>query len=253
MMSKLLKNYLLIFYVCFCSLLSVNHSFADSDSSKSTFVFAGCSDWKPYCYKEDDLLQGSIVDVSKRILDAAGVKHTFDVYPWVRVYHKGLNEANFLVLGLGRTQKREALFKWIAPLKQPAKIHAYQLANSEFSLEHVDDLKEYEIAVERGSYTYDYLLSRGHDEEKIITISRYSQLFKVLLHGRAQLFLLDDGAFIPEAKRNGFDHNDFKRSILAFTVTEYLATSNKTSDAVVERLKTSYETLKSQGKITLPK
>lgn len=250
-MSKLSKNAFLIFYIFALSvLLSVNKSLADTVDHD--FVYAACSDWKPYCYKENGHLQGSLVDISKNVLDAASIKYTFDVFPWVRVYHKGLNEADFLVLGLGRTPKRESLFKWIAPLKNPTKIHAYQREDSKITLVSTDDLKDYVIAVERGSYTYDYLIDRGHDEDKILTVSRYSQLFKVLLHGRAQLFLLDDGALKPEALRGGFDPDLFQRSILVFTVTEYLATSKKTSDEIVDKIQSSYAELMEQGKIDLP-
>jgi polar amino acid transport system substrate-binding protein len=250
-MSKLLNIRLFIFYIFALSVLfTVNKSLADTANNK--YVYAGCSDWKPYCYKENGQLQGSLVDISKAILNEADIKYTFNVFPWVRVYHKGLNEADFLVLGLGRTPKRESLFKWIAPLKKPAKIHAFQRADSEISLTNTDDLKDYIIVVERASYTHDYLIDRGHDEDKLVTVSRYSQIFKVLLHGRAQLFLLDDGAFKPEVLRSGFDPDLFQRSILAFTVTEYLATSLKTSDEMVEKIQLSYAELMKQGKIDLP-
>jgi len=248
-MSKLLKDVLLILTVFTLSIVLLNRSIADE--ARNGIVSAGCSDWKPYCYKEDGRLHGALVDISKAVLDAANVEYTFDVYPWIRVYHKGLNEADFLILGLGRTQKREALFKWIAPLKNPAKIHAYQRADSNISLVNTDDLTDYVIAVERGSYTYDYLVERGHDVEKIVTVSRYDQIFKMMLDNRVQLFLLDDSAFKPEAKRSGFDPKLFQRSILVFKVTEYLATSKKTSDEMVEKLKASYAKLIEQGKINI--
>jgi len=250
-MSKLLNIRLFIFYIFALSVLfTVNKSLADTANSK--YVYAGCSDWKPYCYKENGQLQGSLVDISKAILNEADIKYTFNVFPWVRVYHKGLNEADFLILGLGRTQARETSFKWIAPLKKPSKIHAYKRTGSEISLDHTDDLKDFTIAVERGSYTHDYLIDSGHDEDKLLTVSRYSQLFNVLLHERAELFLLDDSAFQPEALRGGFDPDLFQRSILVFTVTEYLATSMKTSNEMIEKIQSSYAKLTKQGKIDLP-
>lgn len=231
-------------------MLPVNKLSAETDHND--FVIAGCSDWKPYCYKESDRMLGSHFDISKQVLDEAGIKYAFDVYPWVRVYHMGKHEENFLVLGLGRTEKREDLFKWIAPLKKAANIHAYQLASSDINVTNTDDLKHYNIAVERGSYTQEYLRKHGHDEVKIIEVSRYNQLFNVLLHKRADFFLLDDAAFIPEIKRNGFNLESFKRSILVFKVTEYLATSKYTSDRLVEKMKASYEKLIKKGKIKLP-
>lgn len=245
------KNALLICYLLlFAVLLPVNQSLAGT-THKDT-VIVGCGDWKPYCYKENGLLQGSLIDNSKAILDAASIDHTYRAFPWARVYHKTLNEANFLLLGLGRTSKREALFKWIVPLKKPARIHAYQLENSKISLATPRDLKDYVIAVERGSYTYDYLIDHGHDETKIIKVSRYGQLFNMVASHRAQLLLMGDSAFKPEAKRNGFDPQLFKRSILVFTVDGYLATSKNTSDEMVKRIQASYAELLKQGKVNLP-
>ena len=212
----------------------------------------GCSDWKPYCYKYNNQLRGPLIDMSQMIMDDAGFDYTIDVFPWNRVYKLGLTQPNFLILGLGRTANREVLFKWIAPLKRPSKIYAYQSIHSNIVLAAEDDLKHYKIAVERGSYTYEYLLQRGHDKEKIIIVSRYEQIYNVVSHGRAQFFLMDSSSFGPEAVRAGFDPDAFKPALMAFTVTEYLATGLSTSDEIVERLKLSYDKLISKKNISLP-
>jgi polar amino acid transport system substrate-binding protein len=253
-MSKILKNGLFILYAITFTM------FAYSDDSSLTegstdednhYLLAGCSDWKPYCYKEGEHLEGSFFDATKLILDAAQMKYSFNVYPWARVYNLGLKQEDFLVLGLGRTPKRELLFKWIGPLKKAAKIYAFQRETSEVVLTTADDLLGHVIAVERGSYTYDYLIDRGHDKEKIITVPRPDQLFNIILHERAQLFLLGDHVFQSEVVREGLDPSLFKRSMMVFTVSEYLAASNKTSDEVVKKLQTSYQKLLRKGKINL--
>jgi len=254
-MNKVLRNGLLIFYIFILSVIALSDEIL-TDEANNEFVhesvYAGCSDWKPYCYKVGDHLQGSLVDISKAILDNAKIQYSFDVYPWMRVYHQGLNKENFLVLGLGRTEKREALFKWVAPLKKTTSIYAYQDVNSKIVLTNPVELKNYDIAVERGSYTHDYLIEQGHDKKKMIVVARYDQLYNMVLHDRAQLFLLDSQAFQPEAIRHGFDPKSFKPSIKVFSVTEYLATSKKTSDEMVKKLQASYKKLMQQGKINLP-
>ena len=254
MNSGLLKS---IFAILLC-FLAVSVS-AEATPSESTplenpdkFLQLGCSDWKPYCYKEDSLIRGQLIDISRKIMDGAGFKYTIDIFPWKRVYQQGLVQPNFLILGLGRTTKREESFKWIAPLKKPSEIYAYQRVDSNLSLTNTDDLGKYIIAVERGSYTYDFLVELGHDKEKIIIVSRYKQLYRMVREQRAQLLLMDSKAFRPEAIRNGLDPDIFKPSLLAFVVTEYLATGLGTSDVVVDRLKASHDSLLQQGKIKLP-
>lgn len=238
-------------------IISVGTALSYADQHGDTPVHArylqlGCSDWKPYCYKYNNQLRGPLIDMSQAIMDEAGFDYTIDVFPWNRVYKLGSTQPNFLILGLGRTASREAFFKWIAPLKQPSMIYAYQSIHSRIALTSKDDLKHYKIAVERGSYTHEHLLQTGHDEENIIIVSRYEQIYNLISHGRAEFFLMDSSAFAPEAIRSGFDPDLFKPALLVFTVTEYLATGLGTPDDVVERVRASYDKLISTKDITLP-
>jgi polar amino acid transport system substrate-binding protein len=249
MKSWLLKSFFILQLVVLAASASSENV---SPEKNEKYLQLGCSDWKPYCYKQNSNVRGQLIDLTRTILDAAGFEYTIDVFPWKRVYQQGLKQTNFLILGLGRTAKREKLFKWIAPLKNPSEIYAYQYIESDIVLTSNDDLSQYSIAVERGSYTYDFLVKRGHDKEKIIIVSRYDQLYRMVRSKRAQLLLMDSKAFRPEAMRNGFNPELFKPSLLTFVVTEYLATGLNTSDDIVERLKASYDTLLQQGKIVLP-
>lgn len=225
---------------------------ADVANNEEKFLKLACSDWKPYCYKEGSKIKGSMISVSKRLMKDAGFEYTLDVLPWKRVYQQGYTTSNFLILGLGRTEKREKLFKWIAPLKKPSDIIAYQNTDSDIVITSPSDLSRYTIAVERGSYTHEFLVANGHDKDKIFLVSRYAQLYNLVKSHRAQLFLIDSKVFRPEAIRNNFNPETFKPALLAFVVTEYLATGLNTSDRVVSRLKKSYDKLISTGKLNLP-
>lgn len=245
-------------FILAVSTFSVN-TFADNTfpetielENQEKFLTLACSDWKPYCYKENSKIKGAMINVSELLMEDAGFEYTLDVLPWKRVYRQGLRIPNFLILGLGRTEKRETLFKWIAPLKKPSDIMAYQKADSDIALASRDDLSKYTIAVERGSYTHEFLVINGHDEEKMILVSRYVQLYNLVESNRAQLFLMDSKVFRPEAIRNNINPAAFKSAILAFVVTEYLATGLNTSDSVVNRLKESYHQLVLDGQLVLP-
>lgn len=255
LLKKLFFVQILILATCLStariSVASVSQENAELET-KEQFLQLACSDWKPYCYQENAQVVGQIIDVSKSIVNTAEFEYTLELLPWKRVYQQGLKTPNFLILGLGRTAKREKLFKWIAPIKKPSNIFAYKKVDSDITVKNVADLSQYDIAVERGSYMHDFLVLNGHDENKIILVARYAQLYNMVKNNRAQLFLMDSKVFRPEALRNNFSPDDFKPTIRAIVDTEYLATGLNTSDAVVNRLKRSYEKLSSSSQLSLP-
>ena len=218
MNSWLLKNIFIIQLCFFATSVLAGFSQPEIISPKKVekYLQLGCSDWKPYCYKEGSHVRGQLIDITRAVMNDAGFEYHIDVFPWKRVYQQGLKQPNFLILGLGRTAKREKLFKWIAPLKKPSEIYAYQHIDSDIFLSSNDDLSKYTIAVERGSYTYDFLVARGHDEKKIMIVSRYEQLYKMVRSHRAQLFLISRNAFLPEAFPSGFPPDICNPSLFSF-------------------------------------
>ena len=221
-------------------------------ASNDEALTVGCSDWKPYCYSVDGQLQGRAYTITQQIMDASQVEYDFKFYPWNRIYQLAMKTEDHLIVGLGRTNKRENHFTWITPVRKPAKIFAYQLKNSPVKINTESDLLNYLLAVERGSFTHDYLLALGYDRKKLITVSRMKQLLMMAQHGRIDGFILDESVFESESIKNNIDAGLFKKSFLAFEVTEYLAASKNISAEVVNKIKKSYHHLIQNKVIQLP-
>ncbi len=216
----------------------------------------GCSDWKPYCYFDQGNLTGSAYQVVEKVMqhnneNVENIDYNFAYIPWNRIYRLALKNENTLIMGLGRTKKREDLFSWVFPLRKPSKIYVYQLASSKLVIDQPDDLLNYRIAVERGSFTEDYLKELGYEKENILTVSRMDQLLKMAMHERIDGFLLDEKVFAFETKKNNIDAKLFKTSLMAFEVTEYLAANKNTLADVLSKIRQSYAELIKQEKIYL--
>jgi len=223
-----------------------------AETSKDNLLTVGCSDWKPYCFFTKGQLQGPSYDVAQKVLRHSQIDYEFNHYPWTRIYNLALTEPNYLILGLGRTEKRENLFNWIGPLKKPSLIYVYQLKDAPKKIIQTTDLTQLTMAVERAAFTQDYLLKRGYDKDKLIRVSRMEQLLKMALHHRIDGFMLDEKVFQYESQRNNIDPNLFRKAFLAFEVNEYLAASKNTPINRVDKIKQTYKRLLQQGDIQLP-
>lgn len=237
-------------------------SYSDSSYSEhlapetQTKITIGCSDWKPYCYFDQGALTGSAYQLVNKVLQhdpklVNKIDYNFAYIPWNRIYRLALKNENTLIMGLGRTHKRENLFHWLFPLRKPTSVYAYQLASSNLVIDHAEDLLNYRIAVERGSFTEDYLIDLGYKKENILTVSRMDQLLKMALHGRIDGFLLDEKVFAFETKKNNINAALFKTNLMAFEVTEYLAAHKNSSPEVLQQIEQSYAELRKQKKIHL--
>jgi hypothetical protein len=220
-------------------------------------LIIGCSDWKPYCYFSDGQLTGSAYQLMQQILthnqriENQPLDYSFAYIPWNRIYRLTLKNPNYLIMGLGRTAKREDLFNWILPLRKPTRIFFYQLKKNASPISRASDLLNFRLAVERGAFTQDYLLELGYSKEKLITVSRMDQLLKMALHGRIDGFLLDEKVFAFESAKNNINPAQFDASFLAFEVTEYLAAHKKLSPRIIHSLQQSYRELIAQDNIQL--
>ncbi len=231
-------------------LLALSLSIQADEVSRHTLT-VGCSDWKPYCYYDEGSLKGPAYQLAKKVMDSSKLEYSFEYFPWNRIYRLALNQENYLIMGLGRTQKRENLFSWIAPLRKPARIYAYKLKSSKVIIEKPEDLLNYQLAVERAAFTQDYLLALGYNKDKLITVSRMDQLLKMALHNRIDGFILDENVFKFESLKNNIDPNLFEASLVVFEVTEYLAAHKSTPAHIIKKIKDTYLYLLKEGEIEL--
>lgn len=226
--------------ILMCVLLAgVNVIYADDVQ-----ITVACSDYPPVFYEKDGQIQGSAYEIAKAVVEKAGLPATFTIMPWKRVYITGQNEKNFMIVGVGRTARREGHFQWIGPINKGVKFYFIKLRSNPIAPTSLDDMKASQIVVIRDSHMHEFLLDNGFSPDQIADIPSREQAFEFLKAKRAD-FYLDNLDIIEPGS------NEFEPSFEAYTLVNYLTLSLSTSPEIVRQLQEAYQTLNAEGKIHL--
>lgn len=207
--------------------------------------------WKPFNYEEDGSIKGTATEIVRAVLDRLNINYTITVFPWARSYNMALTQQNVLIYSIIRTPGREELFKWIGPVSDSDHICLFKLSKREDILvESLDDAKHYRIGVAKNSPMHGHLINLGFDKNSIdVTTANQLSNIKKLLFGRIDLLPASEKQFSYAIKEAGFSEGTFTKTISLFSLSPYMALSRKTHDDLVEKIRDSYSSLVSEGKI----
>jgi polar amino acid transport system substrate-binding protein len=239
----------MIFVLAICVMFSFSLKKADTLAA-DTVITVSCCDYKPYFYEEKGEVKGYAYETARVLLEQAGFKAVFKVMPWKRVYIMGQEEKNFMLICMGRTVKREDMFQWVAPVSEGVNYNFYKLKSNPFEITSLTDLKNYRIAVERGTQMHDFLLQNDL-KDSVYELSRAELTLKLLFHNRTDLVLCSEDELKSNADNLNIDFNQFEMAFAGYTVKEYMAFGKNTSPDIVQKLQRAYRELEEQGKITL--
>ncbi len=214
-------------------------------------ILARGPNWEPYIYKQDSQIKGYAYNIAKDVLEAAKVPHEFAVQPWARVYRDGQDIANFMIIGVGRTPKREKMFQWIGPIAKGSDIHFFKLRKNSIFVKNLEDIKSFKVGVERDSYYEDFVRINGFEGKNISLTADVLKIMKMLLHGRIDFVLMQQERIDLGVKEMGIAPETFEKALFGFNVTDYIAFSKQTSPTVVNKIKDAYQQLNKAGKIEL--
>lgn len=114
----------------------------------------------PDIMRDGDRIVGISPDKVKEIMSRAGISYTVEIMAWRRAYELALRTPGSCVFSTSRTPEREALFKWVGPLRE-VDWTLYGLANAPFQLATLDDAKKLRIGGYNGDVRAQYLIDRG--------------------------------------------------------------------------------------------
>jgi len=191
-------------------------------------------------------LYGWSTDKVKALMKQARIDHKIDILPWARAYQLALINKNTLIYSLLRTDSREDLFHWIAPLCT-VDFSLYRLkSNTYIEVHSMRDAKKYLIAAQKGQASTEYLLSMGFEDEKNLSVSYHNDNFiQMLVHGRVELIVLST-SYVQSLKSKNVPNINEIEAIYAIEYLRkslYLAASLNTSPIMLKKLQKAYDDL----------
>jgi polar amino acid transport system substrate-binding protein len=139
----------------------------------------------PDIMRDGQRIIGISPDKVKEIMSRAGISYTVEIMAWKRAYELALRMPDACVFSTSRTPEREALFKWIGPLRE-VDWTLYGLANAPFQLTALDDARKLRIGGYSGDVRVQYLQDRGFTVD--VAPDNFSNPRK-LLGGRIDLWV----------------------------------------------------------------
>ena len=114
----------------------------------------------PDIMREGDSVRGISGDKVRIMLERADIPHRFQVLAWRRAYMLAQKDPDTCVFSTARIPEREALFKWVGPLRE-ADWTLYGLASTRRQLKSLEDARGLRIGGYNGDVRATYLQARG--------------------------------------------------------------------------------------------
>lgn len=206
-------------------------------------------DWPPFNYKENGKLVGISTDLVLATLVRAGFAYEIKMYPWKRAYQITIGTPNTILFTTSRTEIRENLFKWVGPL-YPRQIIMYKLRKrADIVINNIDDLKNYQLGILLGGSVQEYLTSNGFkDGQHYQAVATEHQNLIKLFKGRVDLIPGSEMSMAFRMKDIPYKYEELQK---AFVMIDeggyYIAINNNTSDIIVKRLQTAFDSLIDEG------
>ena len=220
--------------------------FASSPSFAQKITVA-TEEYPPYNFLDSSKkISGMSTEVVEEVLKRAKLEYHLDIYPWARAYKMAQEAPNVLIYSIGRSEKRESLFKWVDVIA-PWDVYLYRLkSRPEIKVDKLDDIKKYKIGAVRDDVRAQYLEKLGVKPDLTNSDSFNS---KKLAVNRIDMFPIDEAALIALYKREGVDPEIV---VKVFKLTDlstglYMAFSHETSDDIVHKCKVALAEMKKDG------
>lgn len=236
-----------IYWVRFLRLI-LSFLFISYSHASNTNITIIAEDYKPLSYLENNEFKGPNIDVLNLMLKKLHVKNKIKHLPWKRAYETILRDLNMGLISTTRTKEREDLFKWVGPLSVK-KFNIYALKKSHIKINKLDDLKEFQIGVERGTINEQMLLSRGIADSSLSKVNYTKQNMGMLLRRRVQLWAVASSTFHETLGENKTDSDLFELVYTLKIAKQYIAFNINMPDEIIKLWQDTFDELLKSGKI----
>lgn len=201
----------------------------------------------PFSYRQNGEVRGYCSEVVRATLEAAHLPYQVQIQPWARIYTVTLAQPGTLMYPMARTPEREDKFKWIGPMV-PNRIALFRKkGRTDVVVHSLDDARPYRIGVVNMDFREIYLREKGFDEssDKLMVVNSSDLLLPMLQAGRIDLVPLGLAKCAP----HGLNCKDIEPIYVLKELESdlYMVFGSNTSDAVVERVRQGFATIRRNG------
>lgn len=206
-------------------------------------------EYPPYNFLDSNKkIAGMATEVVEEVLKRAKLTYHLEIYPWARAYKMAQDAPNVLIYSIGRSKKRENLFKWVDVIA-PYDVYLFRLkSRPEVKLSKLSEIKNFKIGAVREDIDAQYLEELGVKPELTSSDSLNS---RKLALGRIDMLTMDEYALISLYKHEGIDPNTVVKAfkLEALSSGLYMAFSKQTSNDIVNKCKVMLAQIRKDGTI----
>lgn len=194
---------------------------------------------------------GALVELVELLITESNLNAHIEIYPWARSYELAQTNKNTFIFSMLRSEERENNFHWIGKLFTIRSYLASLKNRDDILVNSVEDAKKYTVGSIRHDLAESYLLKKGFEADKNLYVSsKYPILWNMLYSGRTDIAFTNSIIWQHEIENAGLDSKQLKLifEIPDFASDLYLAANIEMDKALIEKVKTSLESIKSDGR-----
>ena len=226
---------------CFC---------ACPASGQAPTITVVTEEYPPYNFTDNGTIRGCSTEIVEEMMKRARLQYTLMSYPWARTYNMAQEYPNVLIYSIGRSDKREKLFKWI-DVVAPYDIYLYKLKRrKDIAVANLGDARKYRTGAVRDDVRAQFLEKNGFEPGiNLDLVTMDIQNIRKMANDRIDLFPIDQLALAHILRLAGGRLEDYEPVLYLKDLSAglYLAFSLGTDDALVDRCREALAEIKKDG------
>lgn len=194
---------------------------------------------------ENGEITGYGTDVLKEIMKRNNNFYDIHLSSWSNGYQLALNNPNFCLYTMDRTEIRENLFQWVGPIGTNTTWF-YTKNGSDIVIESIDDAKNLSsVGTISSWFSAQYLQEKGFTN--LVYESNPEVMAEKLIAGQVDAFVCTDITFPNILEKLGYTYNEVKPSFSLMASDFYIAFSQNTSPDIVNQWQSTLDNIKEDG------
>jgi ABC-type amino acid transport substrate-binding protein len=190
-------------------------------------------------------ITGFGTDIVREIMKRNGTFYDIKLSLWSNGYEMALNNPNFCLFTMDRTNLRTELFNWVGPIGTNTT-YFYTRAGSGITISSIEDAKKLELVGTVNSWFSDqYLRSLGFSN--LVSDGSPSVMTGKLINGEIDAFVCTGVTFPDILKSAGYTYNMVNPAFALMSSDYYIAFSKNTSQTIVKQWQDALEAMKKDG------